>query len=823
MAEKIINTRIINKHAVESDWLKAVNFTPKQGELIVYDRDSTYDYERFKIGDGITPVNDLEFVSAQSDYEQNDSSKPDYIKNRTHYKEVIHQEKVDLLPATEIDFSSLGGMYSQSEPLDIQVGDTVKVLWDSQEYECVAQSVATFDTVGNTGLPSDCIVFGNLYYIFEVDPDSRNIPFVVIANYTMGEQEGEVISGCFIQPTSELTNPITVNIFTGGDKVVYHKLDVNYLPISESNISSDKNNIVTSKPLLTYLNINRPDWEISDKDDPRYIKNRPFYRSLWGSTDRLISRTITLDKNGIYASKDLLYNFNDIYDNSYGDISLTVYWHDGTYNCNLRHLYAEWTNEYGELKYDYYFAFGNVSDINYDYSSDSAPFLIYADFNPETHKTGETYIKAYDGFTGELTLQVDAEYRYWGYNTLNNKYLDIISLQARWNEENSSSPSYIYNKPCYRYRGSGDNHGSSNASFELNNEGTCTRSFDYLNINEKLNDNEPTDYGNITINVKWNNKEYNCRIRQLLDEYTDDGGGNAKNSYYVFGNVSSIDSNYSDTAPFLIYANYNPQTHEYGETYIVSQDGSTGEVSCEFRYSYEYWEYQKLDNKYLNLSTNVSQGDNSAVTGNAVYNSIESVKGMIPSVPSWAMQSNKPSYSASEVGADASGTATSEVSTHNTNTSAHNDLRLELKGLSNRLNALADSDDTTLDQMSEIVKYIKNNKSLIDNVTTTKVNVADIIDNLTTNVSNKPLSAAQGVALKSLIDAITVPTSLYQPSEDTNHRLVTDSEKTTWNSKLDLSATNNAIKSFFGGKTVVFSDTPPTNNDQNVITFVKRG
>lgn len=758
--------------------------------------------------------------SVQSDYEQNDISQPDYIKNRTHYKEVIHQEKVDLLPATEIDFSSLGGMYSQSEPLNIQVGDTVKVLWDNQEYECVAQSVAAFDTMGNTGLPADGIVFGNLYYIFEVDLDSQDIPFVVIANYTMGEQES-IISGCFIRPASELTNPITVNIFTGGDEVVYHKLDVNYLPISESNISSDKNNIVTSKPLLTYLNINRPDWEISDKDDPRYIKNRPFYRSLLGSTGRLISRTITLDGKGIYTSQEQLYNFNDIWDNSYGDINLTVYWHDGTYNCILRQLYTEWTDEYGELKHDGYFAFGNVSDINYDYSSDSAPFLIYANFNPETHKTGETYIKAYDGFTGELTLQVDAEYRYWGYNTLDNKYLDINSLQANWDEENVSAPSFIHDKPFYRYMV--NNHDGISGVFELNSEGTYISSSSYFNIDEKLNDTEPVNRSNITINVKWNNKKYNCRIRQLLDEYTDNNGGNVKNPCYVFGNVSSIDSNYSDTAPFLIYANYNPNTHEYGETYIVSQDGSTGEVSYEFRYSYEYWGYQKLDNKYLNLSTSVAKGDNSPVTGDAVYNSIESVKGMIPSVPSWAMQSNKPSYSASEVGADASGTATSEVSTHNTNTSAHNDLRLELKGLSDRLNALADSDDTTLDQMSEIVTYIKNNKSLIDNVTTTKVNVTDIIDNLTTNVSNKPLSAAQGVALKSLIDVITVPTSLSQLSEDTNHRLVTDSEKTTWNSKLDLSATNNAIKSFFGGKTVVFSDTPPTNNDQNVITFVKRG
>ena len=100
----------------------------------------------------------------------------------------------------------------------------------------------------------------------------------------------------------------------------------------------------------------------------------------------------------------------------------------------------------------------------------------------------------------------------------------------------------------------------------------------------------------------------------------------------------------------------------------------------------------------------------------------------------------------------------SKVSAHNTGTDTHNDIRLLIQGLTNRLNALADSDDTTLDQLSEIVAYIKSNKSLIDAITTSKVSVADIVDNLTSNVANKPLSAAQGVALKALIDAIVVPT-----------------------------------------------------------------
>lgn len=118
-------------------------------------------------------------------------------------------------------------------------------------------------------------------------------------------------------------------------------------------------------------------------------------------------------------------------------------------------------------------------------------------------------------------------------------------------------------------------------------------------------------------------------------------------------------------------------------------------------------------------------------------------------------------YTKSEVNAQIAAIPTPDVSgqigTHNVATDAHNDIRLLIQDLVERLNALADSDDTTLDQLSEIVAYIKDNRELVESVTTTKVNVSDIIDNLTTNVGDKPLSAAQGVALKALIDAIEIP------------------------------------------------------------------
>ena len=173
----------------------------------------------------------------------------------------------------------------------------------------------------------------------------------------------------------------------------------------------------------------------------------------------------------------------------------------------------------------------------------------------------------------------------------------------------------------------------------------------------------------------------------------------------------------------------------------------------------------------------------------------------------------------------------SAISTHDSSTTAHDDIRTLITGLTTKLNTLADSDDTTLDQLSEIVTYIKNNKSLIDGITTSKVSVSDIIDNLTSSEAEKPLSAAQGKALKGLIetlqtavngkaasshthsaattsaagfmskddksklDGIATSANNYTHPithaasiivQDATHRFVSDTEKSTWNAKSDF-------------------------------------
>ena len=66
---KEIVSRIVHKHDTATNWENAKNFIPMKGEIIVYDIDTTHEHERFKIGDGVTLVNDLPFQVDISDFE----------------------------------------------------------------------------------------------------------------------------------------------------------------------------------------------------------------------------------------------------------------------------------------------------------------------------------------------------------------------------------------------------------------------------------------------------------------------------------------------------------------------------------------------------------------------------------------------------------------------------------------------------------------------------------------------------------------------------------------------------------------------------------
>lgn len=79
-----------------------------------------------------------------------------------------------------------------------------------------------------------------------------------------------------------------------------------------------------------------------------------------------------------------------------------------------------------------------------------------------------------------------------------------------------------------------------------------------------------------------------------------------------------------------------------------------------------------------------------------------------PTVPDWAKQPNKPDYTASEVGADAEGTASAVVNDHNENEGAHSDIRQLISNLSTSY----DESIIGLSVDGQTVTYIKGDGSV---------------------------------------------------------------------------------------------------------------
>lgn len=87
--EKVFQSRIQLKHDIEENWLKAINFVPKEGEIIIYDSDSNNPTPRFKIGNGVAVIGSLPFVAAQADWNITDESDSGYIKNKPNYDKIV--------------------------------------------------------------------------------------------------------------------------------------------------------------------------------------------------------------------------------------------------------------------------------------------------------------------------------------------------------------------------------------------------------------------------------------------------------------------------------------------------------------------------------------------------------------------------------------------------------------------------------------------------------------------------------------------------------------------------------------------------------------
>ena len=147
-----------------------------------------------------------------------------------------------------------------------------------------------------------------------------------------------------------------------------------------------------------------------------------------------------------------------------------------------------------------------------------------------------------------------------------------------------------------------------------------------------------------------------------------------------------------------------------------------------------------------------------------------------------------------------------QINEHNTNNESHNDIRNLISDVSARLNALANSDDETLDQMAEVVKYIQDNRELIDaiNVPTRisqLINDSGFITDYTeadptvpewAKQPNKPTYDASEVGADVLGSAAAVQSDLnIHTNNDDIH--VTKQDKFNWDTKATTEYVNQKI------------------------------
>lgn len=122
-------------------------------------------------------------------------------------------------------------------------------------------------------------------------------------------------------------------------------------------------------------------------------------------------------------------------------------------------------------------------------------------------------------------------------------------------------------------------------------------------------------------------------------------------------------------------------------------------MATEYKLSYTATQIDEKLGKIDNLATkNEVPSKTSDLTNDSGF--ITGYTETDPTVPDWAKKQTKPTYTASEVGADASGTASSLISAHNTATDSHSDIREAINGKLNT-SELSNAINTALAQAKE--------------------------------------------------------------------------------------------------------------------------
>lgn len=124
---------------------------------------------------------------------------------------------------------------------------------------------------------------------------------------------------------------------------------------------------------------------------------------------------------------------------------------------------------------------------------------------------------------------------------------------------------------------------------------------------------------------------------------------------------------------------------------------------------------------------------------------------------------------------------------------------------------------------AEDIKTVKDTLTTdIKRVESQKLNKADVVNDLTTGGVDKALSAEQGKTLYEIkLDKTDVKTKLSEMTDDATHRLVTDTEKTTWNNKANKSDLSKYKQQVILTQTEYDALSSTDKNDASKIYFIK--
>ena len=91
-------------------------------------------------------------VGVQSDWNQNDNTQPDYVKNRPFY--TGDPVETVLVEESTVSFTDDGGTYMAEfqSTFEATVGETYKVYWDGTAYECTCSSFRDQPLIGNLSI-----------------------------------------------------------------------------------------------------------------------------------------------------------------------------------------------------------------------------------------------------------------------------------------------------------------------------------------------------------------------------------------------------------------------------------------------------------------------------------------------------------------------------------------------------------------------------------------------------------------------------------------------------------------------------------------------